>query len=109
MQPWDEYKLVRIERGELGDQIKNKTQEDWIKVCEKLNIKVSREYGRGDHAVAYKDDCPPEDRKCVIATLTRNTLSCVQRDIFRKILSHGLKTGKFKEDDIWNALGVKIK
>ena len=106
MQPWDEYKLTKIERGELVDRIKNKNQKDWIKVCEKLGIIVRLDYGRGDHAVAYKNDCPPEDRKCVIATLTRNMHAGIQRDTFKKILNHGQKTGLFGEDDIWKALGV---
>lgn len=108
MQPWDEYKLVKIKRGELVDQIKNKKQTDWIKVCEKLGIIVRIDYGRGDHAVAYKDDCPPEKRECCIVTLTRNMHSGIQRDIFRKILNYGLKTSKFTEDDIWEALEVKF-
>jgi plasmid rolling circle replication initiator protein Rep len=108
MQPWDEYRRVKIERGELVDQIKNKKQQDWIKVCKKLGIIVRVDYGRGDHAVVNKDNCPPEDRRCCITTLTRNMHSGIQRDIFKKILAHGLETGKFKEDDIWEALGVKL-
>ncbi len=106
MQPWDEYKLVKIERGELVDQIKNKKQDDWIKVCEKLGIIVRIDCGRGDHAVAYKDNCSPEKRECTVVTLVRGMHAGIQRDIFKKILCHGLKTSKFKEDDIWKALGV---
>ena len=106
MQEWDKYRETKIERGDLIDQIKNKTQKDWIKVCEKLKIKVSTNFGRGSHAAAYKDDCPPEDRKCCIVTLPKNMHSNIQRDTFKKILTHGKNTNLYNEDDIWKALEI---
>ena len=108
MQEWDKYRLVKITRGELVDQIKNKNQSDWIKACTRLGIIISTEYGSGSHAVAYKDNCPPEDRSCCIVTLQTNLHANIQRDIFKKILAYGLESKKYTEDDIWVALGVKF-
>src|ERR1035437_10742370 len=104
MQEWDKYKSTKIKRGELVSRIKNKNQSDWIKACEKLNIIISTEYGKGSHAVAYKDNCPREDRRCCIATIPRDLHSEIQRDIFKKILTYGEESGKHNEDDIWVAL-----
>lgn len=102
----DKYKQVKIERGELIVRIKNTSQSDWIKVCDKLDIIVSTEYGRGSHAVAYKDNCPPERSECCIATIHTNLHPEIQRDMFKKFLSYGLESGKYTEDDIWKALKV---
>jgi len=109
IQEWDKYRLVKIEHGELVDQIKNKNQKDWIKVCEKLGVIVGVEYGDGSHAAAYKDNCPPENRECCVVTLHRNLHAGIQRDIFKKILCYGLQSKKYNENDMWEALGVKIK
>lgn len=108
MQEWEKYRLVKIGRGHLVDRIKNKNQSDWIKVCERLDIIVSTEYGSGSHAVAYKDNCPPEDRTCCIVTLPTHMHADIQRDIFKKILAYGLESKKYSEDDIWDALGIKV-
>ena len=108
MQEWDKYRLVKITRGDLIDQIKNCSEKDWIKALNRLDVIVSTEYGRGHHAVAFKDNCPPTDNRCVIATLV-NIQPNIQRDIFKKVLTYGLESKKYNEDDIWNALGVKIK
>ena len=109
MQEWDEYRQTKIEKGELIDRIKNKTQKDWIKVCETLGIKVRTDLGKGSHAVAYKNDCPFEDRRCCIVTLQKDLHSEIQRDIFKKILTHGQKTGLYKEDDMWKALEIDVE
>jgi hypothetical protein len=106
MQEWDKYKLIKIDRGELVNMIKNKSQKDWMKVCEKLGILVRVDYGKGSHIAVYKDNCPPEDRKCCIVTIQKNLHSEIQRDIFKKILTYGIDTKKYTEDDIWKALGV---
>ena len=108
MQEWDKYRQVKIRRGDLVSRIKNKKQADWIKVCDRLGIIVSTEYGNGSHAVAYKDNCPPEDRKCCISTLTYHMYAEMQSSIFKKFLAYGLESGKYNEDDIWRALGVKF-
>ncbi len=102
----DKYKTLKLEKGELVDRIKNKKQKDWIHVCEVLGIRVSTSFGNGSHAAAYKDDCPVTDSKCCIVTLPREIYPSTQRDLFKKILYHGVVTKKYTEDDIWRALGV---
>lgn len=106
MQEWDKYRQTKINRGELVDRIKNKTQKDWVKVCEKLNVIVRNDFGKGSHVAAFKNDCPFEDRKCCIVTIQKDLHSEIQRDIFKKILTYGLESGLYTEDDIWKALGV---
>lgn len=108
MQEWDKYRETKIDRGDLIARIKSYKTKDWMKALNKLGVFVSTEYGRGHHAVAYKDNCPPTDRSCAIATLG-DLHQEIQRDIFKKVLTYGLESGKYDEDDIWEALGVKIK
>lgn len=109
MQERDEYRSTKITRGHLVDRIKNSTQEDWVKVLTKLGVTVSKEYGKGSHVIGLKDNCPPEDSTCTIVTLAKNQHSEIQRDLFKKVLTHGLKTGLYKEDDIWKAFGIKVR
>lgn len=109
MQEWDKYKQVKINRGDLIDCIKGYKQKDWIRALNQLGVIVRTDYGRGSHAVAYKDNCPPEDQRCVIATLVKDMYEEIQRPTFKKVLAYGLESGKYSEDDIWRALGIKIK
>lgn len=102
----DRYRSTKLLRGELVDQIKNKSQKDWIKVCNKLGVTVSTEYGSGSHAAAYKDNCSPSRQECCIVTFINGTNQNIQRDLFKKLLTYGLSTGKYTEDDMWRALGV---
>jgi len=108
MQEWDKYRETKIVRGDLIDRIKNYKQKDWIKALKKLGVIVSTKYGKGHHAVAYKDGCPPDDKRCVIATLA-DLHSEIQRDIFKKVLTYGLENGRYNESDVWKALGIKVK
>ncbi|MDO8728817.1 MAG: hypothetical protein Q7K26_02875 [bacterium] len=109
MQEWDKYRETKIQRGELVDRIKNNNQKKWIEVCEKLGLVVSTEYGRGSHAVVYKQNCPPEEKRCCIVTLVKDMRQEIQRDIFKKILTYGLESNLYSEDDIWRELGIKVK
>lgn len=109
MQESDKYRETKIARGALIDRIKNCGQKDWMKALDKLGVIVSVKYGRGSHVVAYKHDCPPEDKRCVITVLHTHLHSDIQRDIFKKVLTYGLESGLYGEDDIWKALGVKVK
>lgn len=109
MQGWDRYRQVKIDRGNLIDCIKNYTQQDWIKTLNKLGVIVRTDYGRGSHAVAYKDNCPPGDIRCVVTTLVKHMHEEIQRPTFKKVLAYGLESGKYNEDDIWRALGIKIR
>ena len=86
MQERDKYKSVKIEHGHLVDQIKNKSQDDWIKACEKLGIIVSMSYGSGSHAAAYKNNCPPSNRDCCILTIAKNIYPNIQRDLFHNFV-----------------------
>ncbi|MEK7587055.1 MAG: hypothetical protein AAB453_04265 [Patescibacteria group bacterium] len=45
----------------------------------------------------------------MITTIKKDLHSEIQRDLFKKILAYGLETGRYDENDIWKALGIKIK
>ena len=100
------YQTVKIAKGHLIDRIKGSTQQDWITVCQRLNVVVSTAYGNGSHAAAYKDNCDPSDKSCCILTITKNQFPQIQRAQFKKLLAYGLNSGKFTEEDIWKAFGV---
>jgi len=109
MQEWDKYRETKIERGGLVDRIKNTNQKKWIEVCKKLGLVVSTEYGRGSHAAVYKQNCPPEEKRCCVVTLAKDLHQEIQRDIFKKVLTYGLESNLYSEDDIWKQLGIKVK
>jgi len=108
MSSLNSYREVKLKRGYLVDQVKNFSQQDWIKVCTKLGLCVPDGSGKGSHVAVYKDNvCPPEDSSCCVVTLPRNIYANFQRDLIKKILLHGINSGKYTEDDLWKALGVK--
>ncbi|PIQ91570.1 MAG: hypothetical protein COV70_03020 [Parcubacteria group bacterium CG11_big_fil_rev_8_21_14_0_20_39_22] len=101
---------VSIKEGKLVDRIKNLKQRDWIKACERLGLHVLTSHGKGSHCAVYKNNtCPPGDSSCCVVTIPHNLYSQIQRDIFKKILSYGLKEQKYSEEDIWIALKIKKK
>ena len=109
MQESDKYRQTKITRGDLISRIKNYKQGDWIKALNRLDVVVRTDYDRGSHAVVYKHGCSPDDSRCLITTIKKDLHSEIQRDLFKKILAYGLETGRYDENDIWKALGIKIK
>ena len=106
MQEWEKYKEVEIQQGQLVDRIKNKSQDDWLKVCKKLGLNINLSFGDGSHVAVYKDNCPPEKRECCVATFPKKIYRQIQRDLFKKVLKYGLESGKYTEQDIWNAFKI---
>lgn len=102
-----DYREVRLERGQLVNQIKGHGQRDWMKACEKLGLCVVPASGRGSHCAVYKNNvCPPEDSSCCVVTIPTNLYPNFQRDLVKKVLLYGLQSGRYDEDDLWRALGV---
>jgi hypothetical protein len=99
---------VRIQRGKLVDALKNYTQSDWVKACERLGLFVPPEGGKGSHRSAYKSsDCPMADSTCLVSTFVQKMYPEIQRDVFKNVLFYGQASGKYDEDDVWRALKVK--
>ena len=104
------YREVRLAHGKLVDRIKNLTQRDWVRVCEKLGLYVPVGAGKGSHCAVYKDSsCPPEDSSCLVVTIPHTLYPNIQRDMVKKIVSYGLQGDKYTEEEVWTALGVKVK
>lgn len=104
------YREVRLANGELVDRIKNLTQKEWMRVCEKLGLYVRPTFGKGSHCVVYKDNvCPPEDSSCCVVTLPYNIYPNFQRDLVKKVLFYGQQSGKYTEADVWAALGITVR
>jgi hypothetical protein len=102
------HREVKLNDGHLVDQIKNLGQKDWVEACRKLGLYIPDGYGKGSHCAVYKDNvCPPEDRSCCVVTLPRNIYPNFQRDLIKKVLLYGIQSGKYNEDDLWIAIGVK--
>ena len=101
------YREVKLVNGEKVNQIKNKNQKDWETACERLGLYVVPSFGKGSHCAVYKDSvCPPEDSSCCVVTIPRNIYPEFQRDLVKKVLFYGLTSGKYTEQDLWEALGV---
>ncbi|MBM3261227.1 hypothetical protein FJY93_02305 [Candidatus Kaiserbacteria bacterium] len=104
----DGWRGVKLEHGHLIDQIKNATAKDWENVCITLGLHVRTDYGRGSHAVAYKDTvCAPADRSCLVLTIPKNLFAQIQRDMFKKVLYFGIESGRYNEDNMWKAFNIK--
>ena len=103
----DSYKTIEIKRKDLIVRLNDKTQDNWIKACERLEIDIRTDFGRGSHVVAYKDDCPPENSECCIMTMKRKPHNQIQKDSFKKLLHYGIESGKYTEEDMWKAFKIK--
>lgn len=104
----DSYREIKLKRGHLVNQVKNLTQEEWIRACVKLGLCVPEGAGKGSHCAVYKDNvCPHEESSCCVVTLPRNIYPNFQRDLIKKLLFYGISSGKYGEDDLWKILKVK--
>jgi hypothetical protein len=104
----DSYSSIKLSDGELVNRIKGCNQSDWMKACERLGLYVLPGAGKGSHCAVYKDNvCPPEDSSCCVVTIPRNTYPNFQRDLVKKVVFYGQRSGKYTEEDVWKALGVK--
>lgn len=99
---------IKLEHGDLVNQIKGFNQSDWKKACERLGLYVLPSAGKGSHCAVYKNSvCPPEDSSCCVVTIPMNIYPNFQRDLVKKVVLYGMQSGKYTEDDVWRALGVK--
>lgn len=104
------YREVKLANGELVDRIKNLTQTEWMRVCEKLGLYVCPAFGKGSHCAVYKDNvCRPEDSTCCVVTLPSNIYPNFQRDLVKKVIFFGLQSEKYTEAEFWSAVGIKVK
>ncbi|OGG44427.1 hypothetical protein A2841_00440 [Candidatus Kaiserbacteria bacterium RIFCSPHIGHO2_01_FULL_48_10] len=106
----EDYRSIKLEQGQLVDQIKNLTQDEWAKVSAKLGLCVSESNGKGSHIAVYKSNtCSPSDSSCLVLTIPHKLYSQIQRDFIKKLVAYGKNDGKYTEADVWIALGVKIQ
>jgi|GEM_PF-2442390 hypothetical protein len=103
----NDYREIKLVNGEFVNKIKNTTQKEWMKACEKLGLRVFPAHGKGSHCAVYKDSlCLPSNSDCCVVTIPGNIYANFQRDLVKKILFHGIQSGKYSENDIWRALSV---
>ncbi len=103
----DDYRAVKLERGELVNQIKNLTQDEWMIACKRLGLSVRVDSGKGSHVGVYKsDDCPSDRSECLVTTLQGNMYPNLQRGVMKRVVLYGRQSGKYSEDDIWKAIGI---
>ncbi len=101
------YQEIKLIYGEKVNQVKNLDQDDWIKICRKLNLFVSISNGKGSHCAVYKSDvCLVSDSSCLILTIPRNIYPNFQRDLIKKIVFYGLQSGLYTEEDFWKILKI---
>lgn len=102
-----DYREVKLKHGENADRIKNLTQKKWKTACDRLGLDVFTQLGKGSHIAAFKPNCPPENRECLVLTIPSQPLPNYQRDLVKKLVLYGLQSGTYSEADVWKALGVK--
>ncbi len=104
----ESHSEVRLEKGERVARIKNYGQKDWMRACERLGLSVRAGSGKGSHCAVYTDaDASAEDRNSCVVTIPTNVYENFQRDLVKKIVLFGLRSGRYAEDDVWKALKVK--
>lgn len=105
----NEHSDVKLERGQLVDRIKNLSQKEWMRACERLGLCVRPEAGKGGHCAVYKDEVwPPESPASCITTLPNSLYPNIQRNLVKKVVGYGRSSGKYTEDDVWTALKIKF-
>lgn len=101
------HREIHLEYGEKVNQIKNLNQKDWMKACEKLSLFVVPASGKGSHCAVFKSpDCPPQDSTCLVLTIPHKIYPNFQRDIVKKLVLYGIKSGTYTEKDLWEILNV---
>lgn len=104
----EDYRAVKLESGELVNQIKNFTQDEWVFACRRLGLSVRTDRGKDSHIAVYRsDDCLSENSECLVVTLQGNMYPNLQRGIVKRIVFYGIQSGKYTEDAVWEALKVK--
>lgn len=97
--------LVKLERGELTQQIKNLKQNDWLRASERLGLWVALSGGRGSHAAVYVEEkCDRANRDNLVLTVQRHLTPNIQTDKLKQLVAYGHHSGKFSEDEVWKAL-----
>lgn len=97
---------VRLEHGHLTATIKNLTQSDWVKACERLGLWVPDGAGKGSHRCAYKEEnCDRTDSRMLVATIQKHMTPNIQTDKLKQIVAYGLQSKKYSEKEVWKALG----
>lgn len=98
-----------LEYGELVARIKNYQQSDWVKACTRLSLYIPEGGGKGSHVAVYKEhNCDRSDSTMLLLTIPSHMYPNIQRDYVKKLVAWGKTSGRFTEQDIWTALGIKI-
>lgn len=97
--------LVRLERGELTQQIKNLKQKDWVNACKKLDLWVADGGGKGSHVAVYKEDgCDRSDHTNLVLTIQKHLTPNIQTDKLKQLVAYGKESDRYTEDDVWKSL-----
>lgn len=100
---------VKLKYGSLVDRIKNFKQKDWVKASLELGLYIPDVRGTGSHIAVYKSsECPVSDSRCLVVTIQGQIYPQIQRDYIKKLVFEGQRSGKYNEEDVWKALGVKL-
>lgn len=97
--------LIKLQRGELTQQIKNLKQNDWVKACEKLGLWVAPGGGRGSHVAIYASSkSDRSDRSSLVLTVQKHLTPNIQTDKLKHLVAYGQASKQYTEDDVWRAL-----
>ena len=93
----------RIQRKDLWVKMDSiKRPKEWLKVAEKLGLRITRSTGGTSHCTIRDPKNPnDDDSKSLISTIQKNLYKQSNQRIFKQIIDFGIP-----EDDIWKALGM---
>lgn len=98
-----------LDRGELVLRIKGYGQADWVRACSSLGLYIPAGGGKGSHVAVYKEHgCDRSDHHMLLATIPAKMYPQIQRDYVKKLVTWGCEFGRYTEDDVWRALGLKV-
>jgi hypothetical protein len=99
--------MVKLQRGELTQQIKNLKQKDWLKACERLGLWVAEGGGKGSHVAVYCEvDCNRSNSNNLVLTVQKHLTPNIQTDKLKQLVAYGQHSGAYSEDDVWRALRI---
>lgn len=99
--------LVKLQRGELTQQIKNLKQNDLVKACGRLGLWVAPGGGRGSHVAIYSsENCDRSKRENLVLTVQKHLTPNIQTDKFKQLVAFGQESKLYTEDDVWKALKI---
>lgn len=91
----------RIVRKDLIRSLGNTTKDSWIKLAEKLGLRVTAPSGGSSHCSVRKPGFSDNDIHGLITTLTNGMSRQSKIKVFKRFLDCG-----YPEDEIWRGLGL---